>query len=98
VTPTFVWVLAVLASWRMWRLIAVDDLPGWRDRIDRASAHAEARFGPRWADGIVCPWCSGFWVTVAVFTTVDLFTTVPLPVLQAVAGSAAVGWLGERDG
>lgn len=48
--------LVVLASMRLWRLIALDELTQpTRDRLPI-----------RAVDTIVCPWCSGWWVSLGV--------------------------------
>lgn len=92
-----IWLLATLAAYRLWRFVALDDLPPWRDLVDRLEFALESRVGDRWAAGLACPWCSGWWATVAVFTALDAVTVVPLPLLQVAAASTVVGWLGAQD-
>lgn len=93
----FLFLLATGAAYRLWRLVALDDLPGWRDLLDRAELAVTRRAGDRWAAGLACPWCSGWWCTVVVFAAVDMAgLSVPAPVLQVAASSTIVGLVGSR--
>lgn len=94
-----VWALSTLAAHRLWRLVAVDDLPGWRDAADRVEGWVAGRFGDRWAAGIRCAWCSGWWACVAVIAAVDLSgVSMPLWPVQMAAASTVVGLIGAPDG
>lgn len=76
-TPVEAAVLIGLASWRLWRLVARDDitepfhsrLQGWPHRL------------------VDCPWCLGTWIAAAVTFSVD--QVHPLPVPWLIAGTAA---------
>lgn len=88
-----VWLLATLAAYRLWRLLALDDLPG----LAEARTAAAGRLPPRWADAIECPWCLGFWCCLVVFVILDATTaSVPLPAVQIAAASTVVGLIGAR--
>ena len=57
--------LLALAAFRVWKLIGNDailDVPRRfaKKRLERIDPHLDLF--------IVCPWCSGFWVCVAVYT------------------------------
>lgn len=87
----FVWILATLASYRLWRLLAFDDvLAGPRLMVVE-------RLPRNYEGAIYCPWCLGFWSCVLTFVLIDLTGySVPLPVVQVAAASTLVGWLGSR--
>lgn len=88
-----VWILGTLAAYRLWRLLALDDLPG----IAEARGVAERRLPDRWADAIVCPWCLGFWCCLLVFVAADVAgVNVPAPILQVAAASTVVGLIGAN--
>lgn len=96
-SDVMVFVLTVLAAYRLWRLWAEDAFPPveWaRDRFERA---VDRRFGPAWAAGTACPWCSGFWITSAVVAVVWALQPLPLPALWFGAASTLVGLLAQRD-
>lgn len=80
------WLLVTLAAYRVWRAIGRDDVS---ERL-RDVLSAPLR------DPVECPWCLGFWVTLATFAVADVVVGLRLPVLQAVAGSAVVGLIGSR--
>lgn len=91
-----VWILLTLAAYRLWRLLALDDLPGLADVRHRTIAAGQGTRAERWVDAIWCPWCLGFWCCVAVFAAADLAgTSIPLPAVQIAAASTAVGLIGE---
>lgn len=51
-----------LASWRIWRIIAVDDI------TEPIRSRVMWRGGRRWGrlmDGLMCAWCLGFWISGA---------------------------------
>ncbi len=90
-------VLVTLASYRIWRLWAHDALPPliWaRDRLERS---VDRHFGPVWAAGVRCAWCSGFWASVAVVAAVWVVRPLTLPALWFGAVSTLVGALAQID-
>ena len=90
-------VVIVLASYRLWRLWAEDVLPPvvWlRDRFEAATL---ARFGPAWAGGAFCAWCSGFWFCVAVWGATWAVRPLPLPWAWPWAMNCVVGLIAQRD-
>lgn len=77
-TPVEAAVLIGLASWRLWRLIARDDIT--------APFHTRLQGWPhRMVD---CPWCLGTWIAFAVTAAVD--QVHPLPVPWVIAAAAAI--------
>jgi len=52
-------VLLGLAAFRLWRLIAEDTI------LDRPRGWVTGRVGEYWGTFIVCPWCSGAWLSFA---------------------------------
>lgn len=88
-----VWALSTLAAYRLWRLLALDDLPG----VAEAREAIYDRAPERWADAIACPWCLGWWCCVAVFAAVWLAgTPLTLPPVQVAAASTVVGLIGAN--
>jgi hypothetical protein len=87
-------VLLALAAFRVWKLVADDRI------LDRPRDWLIARMGgdsPRavyWSDFLVCPWCAGFWITLAWW---GAWYAWPDAVIVAVpwAISAVVGLLGS---
>lgn len=79
----------VLASWRVWRLVALDDFPPVVWARNRAVGVTWTEEGlpvfarPMLAKFIPCPWCSGFWIGAAwyvawiVWPTCALYAAVP---------------------
>jgi hypothetical protein len=52
-----------LAAWRIWRIVAVDDI------TEPIRARVMWRGGAVWGrfmDGLMCAWCLGFWISGAV--------------------------------
>lgn len=82
-----VWLLTTLVAYRIWRLVALDQL----------TEPLRVRIPTRLAYPVTCPWCSGTWITWATFAVTLLFVDMRLPILQAVAASTVVGWLGTID-
>lgn len=91
-------VAMVLASYWLFFLLGLSQLPILAEPRDSLEALIERRFGTDWADGISCPFCLGAWISFAVVGTTDIFTSVPLPVLQALAVAGAVGIVGKVTG
>lgn len=89
-SDALLFVLTAAAAYRAWRFFAVDDLPpitALRERLVDATA---ARHGTEWADGVTCPWCSGFWVSAATVGIVWAVHGLPMPGLWFLAVPAAV--------
>lgn len=91
----FQFLLLTLTAYRLQRIVTTDSWPPskwFRKRIAQ-------RFGGEssWAEFFTCPFCFGFWATLAVFALATLCLDIPLPVLQALAASAVVGLIGVRD-
>lgn len=86
----FLFVLVVLAAYRVTRIITSDTI----------TRRARERYVPsRWLEAITCPWCVGFWVSGAAVGIVLLFgVSLPLPVAWWFALSAAVGLIAEVGG
>lgn len=84
-------VLMYLASYRLWRLLALDDLPPLVAVRDRIEGWIDHRHGPDWSSGLKCAWCLGFWCSVAVVGATWAVVPLPLPVLWFAAVSTAVG-------
>lgn len=85
----FIWLIVTLTGYRAWRLVGLDSLTEpirWRLPTPLTAF-------------LACPWCSGFWITLAVFGLSDLALPGGLraPVLQAVAGTVVVGLVGGWD-
>lgn len=91
-----VWfIIYALAAYRVTRLITHDSLPP----MARLRDYVLDRWGHSpWSELIVCPWCMGFWVSVA---TVAVASSPADPVTRwpatGFAMSAIVGLLASRD-
>lgn len=80
-------VVAGLAAFRLWVLLSSDSiLSPIRDRLPLKTV-----------EFLTCPWCCGFWVSVGVFLTVEVWgdgawvqTGLVVLALSAVVGLAAV--------
>jgi hypothetical protein len=92
----YTFVLLALASYRTWRLIASDDatyrLRAWLVRWDE---NVGVPRRPLVAEWLYCPWCSGFWYTIAWFGVWMLWSDVVV-VAAVLAGSAVVGLIRTR--
>lgn len=87
-------VLVVLASYRLWRLLGADSLPIVKGPRERLGDWIAERHGDDWADGITsCAWCLGFWCSCAVVAATWSVVELPLPALWFPAVSTAVGLL-----
>lgn len=91
----FQFILLSLASYRLQRIVTADLWPpslAFRRYVAK-------RFGKdsSWYDLVTCPWCFGTYVTMAVFAVASYSLSVPLPILQAVAAMAVVGYLGNQE-
>lgn len=97
-------VTLVLAAFRLQRIFTADSwypTQAFRQYLARrASPAIEADRQNFWTEAyelFSCPWCFGFWSTVAVFT-VDHFYSHPFLTLafRILAASALVGLIGSR--
>lgn len=91
-----VWLLGTLTAYRLWQLLAHDDLPGLAEGRYRLGEWLDARHLDRYADAIACPWCLGFWCCVVTFGGIYAVAPYPLPVLHIAAASTVVGLTGAR--
>jgi hypothetical protein len=92
-------ILLAWASYRAWRLIAVDTITkSLRERLfteARRDKHLY-EYARLW---LSCPWCAGTWIT-AVFTfATDRLVDggIPAPLLIFAAAAAGCGMLGGHD-
>lgn len=96
--------LLALASHRIFRLIALDTI------LDRPRAWAlnagdwrpdsgddpPRRFRAGLATFISCPWCAGFWITVAVYVFWQIFPHATLVVAAPLAISSAAALIASK--
>lgn len=89
--------LASLAVFRLWRLLAEDeilDVPrlwllgaaGWKK-----GQKTPAGYRVKWADFLTCPWCAGFWLGLLAWVFWLFFPSLALVIATPFALSAAVG-------
>lgn len=94
--------LAVLAVFRLWRLLAVDEIldrprlwllnaAGWQEGDDPPDGYRT-----KWADFLVCPWCAGAWLSVGAWVFWLLAPSLALVVATPFALSAGVGLIREN--
>lgn len=81
-----------LASYRLWRFVGRDQVPGalignW------LAAHRSRRL----FDLLTCPWCLGAWISFAVVAVTAQLVVLVLPVLQALAVACLVGLIAQVD-
>lgn len=95
--PYSLFLLAV-ASFRIWRLLAEDDiLDGprmWLLRLPRDWGDGDAipeQYREKWAMFFTCPWCLGFWVSLGVYLSWIQWTEWTLMIAVVATISAAVG-------
>ncbi len=77
-------VILGLVSYRIWRLIAVDDLT------------APVRPSGRVGSFLACAWCAGFWITIGVTALVWWLWGLENVWLAGGVATVIVGWLGEK--
>lgn len=85
------WSLVIgAASYRLWRLIAEDDITeSVRGRILSSA--------PEWISELVyCSWCLGSYCAFGVTWATDATVGLDAPVLVGLAAAVVVGWLGEN--
>jgi hypothetical protein len=73
VPPLWSFALGALAAWRIWKLLAHDDVLDYWDARDRAAPPGSQR-----REFLECPYCAGFWVSAAGTLGYYLVTDVPL--------------------
>lgn len=81
------------AAYRLQRIVTSDDWPpseAFRDAVERRFGAASS-----WYVLVTCPWCFGFWVSIAVMAEHHFLHVVPLWVYGIFAISAGVGLLAE---
>lgn len=88
--------LLVLAAFRTWKLLADDDLlDGLRRHVTRLGAYESGPFPPGYrkklGDFISCPWCFGFWISLAWWGMWQWLPHGTLVVASVAAISALVG-------
>lgn len=93
-------VLLALAVYRIWRILGLDDMPGlvaMRNWLAGASELGGVwTFRRRWvADLISCPWCLGWWLSLAAAGCWFLDARVTLLAAIPFALAAIVGALGH---
>lgn len=82
-------VLIGLASYRLWRLVAVDTI------LDKPRDWLLVRVPGYIETLITCPWCLGSWVAFGVTWATDAVVGLRMPVLAALGAAVVVGALGS---
>lgn len=82
-------VLLGLAAFRTWKLIGDDTI------LDRPRAWAVKRGGEYLETMLECPWCAGFWISLAWWGIYELWPHGTLVAAVPLAISAVVGLLGH---
>jgi hypothetical protein len=87
-----------LAAFRTWRLVAEDDITEtprrWFLRLPRTWKEGQAvpkRYREKWALFLVCPWCAGFWISLAWWGVWQAWEHGTLVVATPFAISSVVG-------
>jgi hypothetical protein len=100
----FAFVILALAAFRIQRIFTTDSwylTQGFRRYLDRRAAPAQKanqqNFWTEIAELFSCPWCFGFWTSIAVIAEFTFLSVVPLWVYTGFAISAVVGMLGTYD-
>lgn len=95
-------VLAALAVFRLWRLLAVDEIldrprlwllnaAGWQEGDDVPDGYRT-----KWADFLLCPWCAGAHLSIGAWVFWLAAPSLALVVATPFALSAAVGLIREN--
>lgn len=85
VNSAMLFVLLVGATYRLWRLIAEDEITQ-RPRLAL----------PEWLRmPVTCAWCSGSWLAIGVVVVVDQMVGLPLPLLWMGAVATGVGLIAK---
>lgn len=85
-----------LAAYRVVRFLALDDLPLISTPRRWLTTRAVRFSNPKWAEGLVCPWCVGVWVCLGAVWTANVWMPVRYPWLQALAMMTLCGLIAER--
>lgn len=87
----FTFLVLSLSSFRLQRIVTTDKWPPskW--------FRSKLTLGSFWDELFNCPWCFGFWVTIAVFVEHFYIGVVPLWIHLALAASTVVGFIGNYD-
>lgn len=94
-SPFFVLVAVSLGTYRITRLIVKDEFP--------PSMWLRRKVADRWGDDSwqsylsECPWCASMYIGGLVVLVMDLFSSVPAPVLIWWAASAITGLIAQRE-
>lgn len=102
-TDGLLFALLALGSYRIWRLLAIDDMPfgDLRKRLikrwDREVRPKTKTEPLRYVEGLQCPWCLGSLIAFAFVAGVAQVRSLPLPGLWAIAVACVVGLLGKVD-
>jgi hypothetical protein len=97
-------ILLALAAWRLFHLIAFDDLLNrprrYVTRLNKTWRQEGDSTGENYREGLAgfltCPFCAGFWVTLAVwgswlvFPTEAVFVAVPLALNAGLIGAQRI--------
>jgi hypothetical protein len=88
-----------LASAALWRLIAVDTItkPIRKWIFTETRDESGGKFYQWLKLWYKCPWCAGAWMTALITILVDLFASLPLPVLVFAGARYVTGWVGGKD-
>lgn len=94
-------VLLSLASFRIWRLIAVDTVTEQiRYRITRTDEYLKgnpAEYREKLDEFISCPWCFGFWIVLAWWGLWQVWDQAVYVMSVPLALSTLVGFLAKAD-
>lgn len=87
-------VILSLAAYRITRLITTDDIL-LRPRLWLIEKLETSRFD-KYAEGLTCSWCAGFWISLATVLISNIFIHIPYPALYVGAVSTVVGLIGGK--
>lgn len=95
----WVFTLLGLAAYRTWRIVAVDDITEWPRRwvlrLPRKWKHGDKipeKYREKWALFFLCPWCAGFWISLAWWGAWQEWPHGTVVVAVPLAISAVVGF------
>lgn len=79
-------IVLALAAWRTFRIICCDTI------FDGPRARLCARLGDKFTEWITCPFCAGFWISVAWWGAWQLWPhgTLVVAAVSAIAGLLAL--------
>jgi hypothetical protein len=94
--PVFQFLMVVLVTYRVTRLIAADAFP----LIAVPREWVLRKLGDDHAISylITCMWCASMYVATGVVLVFDRYYSVPMPVAQVFAASALTGYMAMREG